>query len=92
MDKDIKTISEDTSPFVEALEAVIKSENRVLQIFLDYYGDGQGGGEFVFEDTGISSHFQGIRDTLKDFISHQIESEIYYQINKVPQEGEEEKV
>ncbi len=88
MEQNIKTLNPETSSFVEALEAVVKAEEKVLSTFLGYYGDGKNGGEFVFEDTEISSHFEEIRKTLRDFISHQIEEDLYKEIT----DGKEERV
>ena len=86
MNKEMNTLNPETSSFVEALDLVLKAEEKVVKSLVDYYGDGKDGGEFVFEDTELSQHFEKIRDTLKDFISELIEEELC----KTPTDGEEE--
>ncbi len=86
MNKEMNTLNPETASFVEALDLVLKAEEKVVKSLVDYYGDGKEGGEFVFEDTELSQHFEKIRDTLKDFISELIEGELC----KTPTDGEEE--
>lgn len=84
MGNKIKTLNQDSSFFVEALEEVVRAEEKVLSIYKSVYGEK--GGE-IFSESGCSAHFEAIREELKDSISYYIEGEIHDKIDK-----EEERV
>lgn len=83
MEKNIKNINSETSSFVEALEAVVETQEKVLHSFMDVYGEGEetGKGRYMFEQTGLLEKFEEIRKELRDLISYSIESEIYDRID-----------
>lgn len=69
----------ETSPFVEALQAVLQAEDKTLSGFSAIYGEetpqdgGKTGGESMFSQTGLSSLFEELKSALKTQIGEVVE-------------------
>lgn len=68
------TTPPETLLFIEALQAVLQAEDKTFSAFCQIYGDqipedgGKTGGEDMFHRSGLSSLFEELRDSLKNWI------------------------
>ena len=73
MENKFKTYQE-TAPFVEALQAVLHAEDKILSGFSGIYGEdipetgGKTGGEDMFHRSGLYDLITEVKDTLKTWI------------------------
>ena len=95
MNTENKTLSPETSPFVEALQAILQAEDKTLSGFSLIYGDtipkdgGKTGGEEMYLKSGLSSLFEEIETALKTQIGEVVELSLRGLLSdKLPGEGE----
>lgn len=68
-------ITGDFLSFVEALEAVLRAEDKIEKAYILSYGEGGevGEGEYMFKQTGTEGRLSEIKDELRDQISLSVE-------------------
>ena len=95
MNTENKTLSQETSPFVEALQAILQAEDKTLSGFSAIYGDtipkdgGKTGGEEMYLKSGLSSLFEEIETALKTQIGEVVELSLRGLLSdELPGEGE----
>ena len=89
------TLTPETAPFVEALQAILQAEDKTLSGFSAIYGEetpkdgGKTPGEEMFTQSGLSSLFEEIETALKTQIGEVVELSLRGLLSdKLPGEGE----
>ena len=70
--------SPETSLLVEALQAIIEAEGKSLTAFMERYGYGfeEGGGDYMYQVSGVSEIFQEAKRAIKERIGDSVEEDL----------------
>lgn len=82
MKTNLKQLRPEISGFIESLQSVLQAEDKCLSTFSLIYGEeipkdgGKTGGESMMEGSGLSSLFEDLKSTLKEWIGQSVELDI----------------